>query len=60
MDGAFTSDIDQTVIEGFAHGACFFFADMSARFFRDGGAVFAKDKADLFERCAFVQFRLQN
>lgn len=57
-DGALAFDIEQTVIEGLSHGACFFFADMFTHLLGDCGTVFAKDNGNLFEGSSFVQFSL--
>ena len=57
-EGTFPVDIEQAVIEGPAHRAGFFFGDVFADLFGDGGAVLAKDQADLLEGRSFIEFCL--
>ena len=57
-EGAFPFDIEQAVIEGFAHSYRFFFGDVFTDLFRDRGAVLAKEQANLLERSAFIEFSL--
>ena len=59
-EGTISFNIEQAVIESFAHGARFFSGDMFADFFRDRGTVFTKDHADLPEGSAFIEFRLDD
>ena len=57
---AFPSDIEQAVIEGFAHSPRFLSGEVFADLFGDGGAVLAEDHPDLLEGSTFIEFCLDD
>ena len=59
-EGALPFDIEEAVVEGPAHSAGLFPGEMSADLFGDGGAVLAKDEADLLEGSALIEFCLDD
>ena len=59
-EGTFPFDIEQAVIESFAHSASFFSEDVFADLFGDGGAVLAEDHSDLLEGSTFIEFCLDD
>lgn len=59
-DGAGMLITEETIVKSPAGGTGFFFADVSADFFRDSRTVFTDQEGDLFKRRALIEFGLDH